>query len=141
MELARAVHATLKTLTRSLFCFFGLTLFSLAAAGQPALLLTRPAGIVHQYPLTGARDVPTGNDIGIRATGQYDPAALAKQSFAAIGSVSGVHPLTVHLSRDHTMAIFHSATPYAYGEEVRFAMSGTLAGGMTISDSIHFSTM
>ena len=141
MELARAVHTTRKILARSSFCFFGLMLFSNAAAGQPAVVLTRPAGIVHQYPMTGARDVPPVHDIGIRAIGVYDRDALAKQSFSAIGSVSGAHPLSVHLSRDRTMAIFHSATPYAYGEEVRFAMSGTLAGGMAISDSIHFSTM
>ncbi len=96
---------------------------------------------MHQYPLTGSRDVPVGTDIGIRAIGAYDAAALAKQSFVAIGSLSGAHPLKVHLSRDRMMAIFHAVTPFSYGEEVQFVLTATLLGGREIADSIHFTTL
>ncbi len=86
-------------------------------------------------------------DIGIRAIGTYDPATLSAQEFVAYGSISGAHPLAVHLSRDRSMAIFHPKTSFAYGEVVQFVMSATiqpspkLLGGMTIVDSIHFITM
>lgn len=134
MGLARAVHT-------SLFCFFGLTVFSSLAAAQSGIDYTRPAGIVHQYPLTGSREVPTGTDIGIRAIGAYDWNALQKQRFVAVGSITGVHTLSVHLSRDRTVAIFHAVTPYAYGEDVHFAMKTALLGGTTITDTVYFTTM
>ncbi len=130
---------------------YGISLLVVTSAcafgSQPSIVYTRAAGIVHQYPLTGSREVPPGTDIGIRAIGAYDAARLAKQTFTAVGSRSGVHPLTVHLSRDRTMAIFHAATPFAYGEEVRFAMRAMLSAtpanpnGMTITDTVHFNTM
>jgi hypothetical protein len=135
MELARAVHRTACCIS----LFFAS--ISLAWAGQPAIIYTRPPGIVHQYPLTGSRDVTPTTDIGIRAISAYDPDALAKQSFVAIGSLSGAHPLNVHLSRDRTMAIFHPVTPFSYGEEVQFAMSIMLLDGREIADSISFTTM
>ncbi len=91
--------------------------------------------------MTGAREIPTGTDIGIRAIGAYDAASLNAHTFVATGSISGSHTLTVRLSRDRTMAIFHAATPYAYDEDVHFSMNATLAGGMTIADTIHFTTM
>jgi hypothetical protein len=96
---------------------------------------------VHQYPLAGAREVPVGTDIGIRAIGAYDPAHLATQTFIAVGSRSGVHPMAVHLSHDRTVAIFHSATAFAYGESVHFEMSTRIAGGMAITDTFTFQTM
>ncbi len=135
MKLVRFVRAA-----ACCFLFF-LSEISTVFASQPAIIYARPAGIMHQYPLTGSREVPPGTDIGIRAIGAYDASALVKQSFVAIGSISGAHPLTVHLSRDRTMAIFHSATPFSYDEEVHFAMRTELIGGRMIADSIYFTTM
>jgi hypothetical protein len=130
---------SVRAIRRTFLLFLAQT--SLAFAVQPALAYTRPAGIVHQYPLTGSREVPPATDIGIRAIGAYDAGALAKQTFVAVGSKSGAHTLAAHLTRDRSMIIFHSATPFAYGETVQFAMNATLIGGTPITDSIHFTTM
>jgi hypothetical protein len=141
MKLGLAVRAT----ACCIFLIF--TDFSAGFASQPSIVYTRPPGIVHQYPLTGSVDVPVGTDIGIRAVSAYDPVALAKQSFVATGSLSGAHTMNVHLSRDRTMAIFHATTPFSYGEEVQFVLTATLLAspamrsGMTIADSINFTTI
>jgi hypothetical protein len=135
MKLDRAAHIA------ALGILYILVAVSSAAAFSTAVEHPRPVGIVHQYPLAGAREVPTSTDIGIRAIGAYDLTFLQKQTFVALGSISGVHPLVAHLSHDRTMAIFHAATPYANGEDVRFAMSAMLIGGTTVADTFHFTTM
>jgi hypothetical protein len=135
MVLRRAVHSTAVFLLFILAVGFG-------AIGCPVFAkIPRPAGIVHQYPLSGAREVPAWTEIGIRAIGEYDPVSIQKQHFTAIGSISGLHPLTVRLSRDRTMAIFHSETPFATGEDVHFEMSAGLASGMSITDTFTFTTI
>jgi hypothetical protein len=97
--------------------------------------------VLRSYPEPGTSEVPTTTSIGITAIGAFRTNVATGNAFHVIGSKSGEHPGRVHLSLDHTTAIFEPLTPFALNETVTVTFVSTLVGEQSVRDSFTFVTL
>jgi hypothetical protein len=100
----------------------------------------RSSLVIRSYPEPGTTEVSRTTSIGITAIGAFEASITTANAFHIIGSKSGEHTGSVHVSRDRTTAIFRPATAFALDEIVTVTFTATLTGEQFAQDSFRFVT-